>query len=295
MTQDQAEYITDAPFKGFQKPSQNYSKLPHDLIESLPEIDSLAELKVVLYILRHTWGFSEYDKPKKMTTDEFANGRKRKDGSRMDGGTGLVANSIRSGLEKAVEHGFITVDIDESDAARIEKWYCLNMSDDSNLESRSANIDHLPSKVAHRTEKETIERKEPSDISQTDEEQGHYSTAYARGEQERPDKVSEWLKMANMPGLKEQARLDALLSAFGEAFIVNTETSEWKKLAKHAISEQKLRGYDPQVFIEWVKRQDGYPKFWSCKRMLTEYPRAFVQDTGKVEQSPHEKGKGFYA
>jgi hypothetical protein len=115
-------------------------------------------------------------------------------------------------------------------------------------------------------------------FSQTNEVQEHYSTAYHRGEQERPDKVSEWLKLVNAPGLKEQARLDALLSAFGEAFTVNTETAEWKKLAKHAISEQKLKGYDPQVFIEWVKRQKGYPEFWSCKRMLTEYPRAFVNN-----------------
>lgn len=121
-------------------------------------------------------------------------------------------------------------------------------------------------------------------FSQTDEEQGHYSTAYGRGEQERPDKVAEWMKMANMPGLKEQAKLDALLSAFGEAFTVNTETSEWKKLAKYAISEQKLKGYDPQVFIEWVKRQKGYPEFWSCKRMLTEYPRAFVQNDKDEEK-----------
>jgi hypothetical protein len=116
------------------------------------------------------------------------------------------------------------------------------------------------------------------DDFQTNEVQEHYSTAYHRGEQERPDKVSEWLKLVNAPGLKEQARLDALLSAFGEAFTVNTETAEWKKLAKHAISEQKLKGYDPQVFIEWVKRQKGYPEFWSCKRMLTEYPRAFVNN-----------------
>lgn len=125
---------------------------------------------------------------------------------------------------------------------------------------------------------------ETNNVSQTDDTKGHYSTSYGRGEQQRPDKVAEWMKMANMPGLKEQAKLDALLSAFGEAFTVNTETSEWKKLAKYAISEQKLKGYDPQVFIEWVKRQKGYPEFWSCKRMLTEYPRAFVQNDKDEEK-----------
>lgn len=153
-------------FQGFKQPEQNYSKLPHEFIDLLPEIDSLAELKVVLYVLRHTWGFSEYDKPKKMTLDELQNGRKRRDGSRMDGGTGLSVNSIKSGAEKAVERGILTVEVDETDAARIEKWYCLNMSDESkfdtrlsNLDTRLSKVDSLPSKVDNRTEKETIERK----------------------------------------------------------------------------------------------------------------------------------------
>lgn len=154
-------------FQGFKQPEQNYSKLPHEFIDLLPEIDSLAELKVVLYVLRHTWGFSEYDKPKKMTLDELQNGRKRRDGSRMDGGTGLSVNSIKSGAEKAVERGILTVEVDETDAARIEKWYCLNMSDESkfdtrlsNLDTRLSKVDSLPSKVDNRTEKETIERKQ---------------------------------------------------------------------------------------------------------------------------------------
>lgn len=157
-------------FKGFEFPEQNYSKLPHEFIDLLPQIDSLAELKVILYILRHTWGFSEFDKPKKMTLDELQNGRKRRDGSRMDGGTGLSVNSIKAGVEKAAERGILKIETDESDRARIEKWYSLNMSDESNFDSRLSKVDSLPSKVDNRTEKETIERKE----LRTDEEKAKY-------------------------------------------------------------------------------------------------------------------------
>lgn len=149
-------------FNGFTKPEQNYSKLPHDFVDRLSEIETVAELKVVLYVLRHTWGFSEFDKPKKMTYDEIANGRKRKDGTRIDGGTGLSVNSIHAGAEKAVEHGFLTIETDESDKARIEKWYCLNMADESNFDSSPSKIDTRPSKIEERSEKETIERKELS-------------------------------------------------------------------------------------------------------------------------------------
>jgi len=160
MSEDQAQYDILEKFSGFPQPEQNFSKLPHVFIDLLSEIDSLAELKVTLYVLRHTWGFSEYDKPKKITTDEFEHGRKKRDGSRMDNGTGLSTNSVRAGLEKAVERGTLTVEVDESDKARIEKRYCLNMRDDSNFESRPAKVAPRPAKVDHRTEKETIERKE---------------------------------------------------------------------------------------------------------------------------------------
>ena len=76
-----------ATVEGFAEPEQNWSKLPHQLIEALPLIETIGEMKVILYVLRHTWGY--HDDEKKITLDEFCNGRKRRDGSRLDGGTGL--------------------------------------------------------------------------------------------------------------------------------------------------------------------------------------------------------------
>ena len=111
-----------------------------------------------------------------------------------------------------------------------------------------------------------------------------YGTAYNRGEQERPDKLTAMLDMVSFPGAKESAKLDALLSAYGVAFTVNSETAEWKKLAKHAISEQKTKGWEPAVFIEWVKKQNGFADgFWSARRMLSEYPKAY-----KPQEQPQE-------
>ena len=124
----------------------------------------------------------------------------------------------------------------------------------------------------------------PLTIQEPSIEETSKGTAYNRGEQERPNAVEEWLKMANMPGAKESARTDALLSAFGVAFVVNSETAEWKKFAKYAISEQKLKGWEPERFIKWVKSQKGYPEFWSCRRMMAEYPKAFIND--ELSQQP---------
>lgn len=142
----------------------NYSKLPHSFIGVLPQFETLAELKVVIYLLRHTWGFNEYDKPKHITTDEFMHGRKRADGSRMDGGTGLSNKSVIAGIRAAKDHGFIVELVNDSDKARIEKRYALyrgesgvemlHTQNDSGVEMlHSSYVD-----ITQRSEKETPDR-----------------------------------------------------------------------------------------------------------------------------------------
>ena len=143
-------------FTGFEHPKQNWSKLPHAFINALDKITSLAELKVILYILRHTWGFQEFDKPKRITLDEFQNGRKRRDGSRLDAGVGMSKNAIRDGLKRAVTDGFIFQISDDRDAARNSHEYNLVMVATSDC--RGQEVDSLQSEVATRSEKDTTER-----------------------------------------------------------------------------------------------------------------------------------------
>jgi hypothetical protein len=163
--------MTDVtPFSGFATPQQNYSKLPHELINALPHIETLAEMKVILYILRHTWGFSEYDKPKRITLDEFEHGRKLKDGNRMDGGVGMTKPSIVDGLKRAVAHGFIAATEDASDKARVKKFYVLNMLVSNSLTPDVKELNTGCKEVEQRTEKDTIERN--TDTSLADKPQG---------------------------------------------------------------------------------------------------------------------------
>lgn len=149
-------------FDGFYNPQENWSKMPHQLIEALHLIPSVSELKVVLYILRHTWGYSDDDK--RITVDEFCNGRKRKDGTRIDNGTGLTEPSVRNGLVAASEHGFIEVDIDDKDKARIKKYYRLSIQGEKVLPSDSKSFTLRHEKVLPRTEKETKERKKEKEL-----------------------------------------------------------------------------------------------------------------------------------
>ena len=147
-------------FEGFSEPTENWSKLPHTLIANLHKMTSESEVKIVLYILRHTWGY--HDDQKKITIDEFSHGRKRKDGSRLDSGTGLSENSGRAGIEKATEHGFIEVAEDSTDKARIKRYYQLKTVPELEVQK----LNPYPSKVephdstfAPRSEKETLREK----------------------------------------------------------------------------------------------------------------------------------------
>src|SRR5881227_441153 len=119
--------LSEPTFQGFSKPESNFFRLPNEWTDITATISSLAELKLVEYVLKHTWGYSEFDMVKKITTDEFMNGRKKKSGERIDTGTGLSKPSVIAGLKSAVKHGLLEEEIDDSDKARIKKFYKLKM------------------------------------------------------------------------------------------------------------------------------------------------------------------------
>lgn len=114
-------------FSGFRRPEQNWFRMPSNWTDITAGITSLAELKVVEYVLKHTWGYQEYEITKKITIDEFMNGRRRKDGTRLDLGTGLSKPSVVAGLKSAVANGYLIEEKDETDRARIKKYFRLRM------------------------------------------------------------------------------------------------------------------------------------------------------------------------
>jgi hypothetical protein len=130
--------VVEETFPGFWHPDEyevGFTKLPHEFIEEMPKMSD-TELRIVLYILRHTWGYQEIDnetsrrkigRGKKITTDEFMHGRKRQDGSRMDSGTGLSDRGVKNGIEQAIRHGYIICEVNDHDKARIKKYYSLKL------------------------------------------------------------------------------------------------------------------------------------------------------------------------
>ena len=165
--------LSDHQFEGFSKPEANFFRLPNEWTDITAKVTSLAEMKLVEYVLKHTWGYSEFDMVKKITTDEFMHGRKKKSGERVDIGTGLSNKSVIEGLQKAVAHGLLEVEIDDADKARIKKYYKLKMKtpiaeDEPEQKELHADVkkvhigvkkvhsDYVTS--SHRSEKDTKER-----------------------------------------------------------------------------------------------------------------------------------------
>lgn len=113
-------------WEGFSFPDKDFFKVPNDFVEIMAHI-GLSELKVILYVMRHTWGFQEFDVFKEITTDEFMNGRMLSDRTRMDSGTGLSDRGVKDGIIKAIEHGFLECEVDDKDKARVKKSYRLKL------------------------------------------------------------------------------------------------------------------------------------------------------------------------
>src|SRR5579859_1460945 len=159
-------------FEGFTPPTKNFFHMPNEWIDICAGINNLSELKVVQYVLRHTWGYHEYGIPKTISVDEFMHGRKRADGTRMDKGTGLKSDrSVKDGIKAAVDHGYLICEVDTSDQARTKKSYALKMVEDGgrlyppvettpgrNYPSEGYNLPLGGTKSTPRSEKDTLEK-----------------------------------------------------------------------------------------------------------------------------------------
>jgi len=137
-------------WEGFDMPEAGHTRMPNNFFEAVAQIDNMAELKVVLYVARHTWGFQEFDEHKRITTDEFVHGRKLKNRERMDSGTGLGLTSTKEGITKAIAHGFLECEMDYSDLARVQKSYRLKMKDETKDTLEQPLSVDKPKQVNHR-------------------------------------------------------------------------------------------------------------------------------------------------
>jgi len=93
----------DWKFRGFASP--NYTMVPDELFDELMPDLSGAELKVLLYIVRRTFGFKKGSD--RISKAQLENGIRTKDGRILDRGTGLSRRAIRLAVDSLVEKNIL--------------------------------------------------------------------------------------------------------------------------------------------------------------------------------------------
>ena len=86
-------------FKGFTKPT--YTQTPNEVFDILLNMLNGSELKVLLYIIRRTFGFKK--ESDNISLNQIVNGIEKKDGSIQDYGTGLSMQSVKNAIKGLTE------------------------------------------------------------------------------------------------------------------------------------------------------------------------------------------------
>jgi phage replication O-like protein O len=90
-------------FKGFRSPK--YTQVPDEVFDELMSLLSGAELKVLLYVCRRTFGFKKESDT--ISLNQIGNGIRTKDGRILDRGTGLSKDSVSRAVKRLEELGVI--------------------------------------------------------------------------------------------------------------------------------------------------------------------------------------------
>jgi phage replication O-like protein O len=101
--EENPQNFRDIYFLGFRSP--NYTTVPDELFDLLLPRLSGAELKVLLYIVRRTFGWKKDSD--RISLSQFESGITRKTGEVLDGGTGLSSRAIRIALQGLVEKNIL--------------------------------------------------------------------------------------------------------------------------------------------------------------------------------------------
>jgi|SRR5665811_861251 len=90
-------------FDGFANP--NYTQVPDELFDLLMPVLSDAELRVLLYIVRRTFGFKRDSDT--ISLSQMVSGITTKEGQVLDTGTGLSKSTVARGLKGLRDQGVI--------------------------------------------------------------------------------------------------------------------------------------------------------------------------------------------
>lgn len=122
---DSAQSYDFTNFSGYAIP--NTTQIPDEFLDYHMAFLSGAEVKVMLYIFRRTLGFKRYTD--NISLNQLLSGIIKRDGTRLDYGTGLSKSTLLAAIKSLVEKKLIIVEQRQSDARGNEPTtYKLNLS-----------------------------------------------------------------------------------------------------------------------------------------------------------------------
>ncbi len=122
-------------FAGFKSP--NYTPIPDEFFDVLAPRLSEAELRVLLYIMRRTFGFKK--QADAISLSQLTGGIRKRNGEIMDEGTGLSKPAALKGIAGLQEKGIISVEKHTAEDGRNEvNVYCLRYADEAGTKSNNS-------------------------------------------------------------------------------------------------------------------------------------------------------------
>ena len=112
-----------ANFKGYRLPS--YTQIPDQLFDEQLHLLTHGELRVLLYIMRHTFGYKR--EGDHLAARQIAEGIKRRDGSHVDYGTGLSIRQVRTVVGSLEDKGLITIRREVGDNGTERNYYAVRL------------------------------------------------------------------------------------------------------------------------------------------------------------------------
>ncbi len=288
---------TQKNFSGFDAPRQNWFRMPNEWIDLCAEISSLAEIKVVQYVMRHTWGHQEYGIRKRISVDEFMSGRWKKDGERMDKGTGLSKPSVISGLRSAVERGLLIEEVDDSDKARVKKYYSLRMNPETAVDPQEAR-----GETSHSTETENEKQAESAGVKHLNAGVKNLypdvKNVYPSSKESLPRTKKETLERNNKKetnnnnaSASPEPTVDAVVVALYSRGIAKRVTEQLAQQHASTYIEEKIAFHD--FLVEERPADIKKPAAWLRRAIEDDYsaPDDFVSPKDRERMANEEKSR----
>jgi hypothetical protein len=116
----------EVEFHGWRTP--RYTQIPDELFDRWLHVLTGAELKVLLYIMRRTFGFKKDDDD--ISISQLSKGIVKRDGTRLDYGTGLNKSTVVTAIQSLEARGMIVAERRSSqEKGLLATNYCLRMDE----------------------------------------------------------------------------------------------------------------------------------------------------------------------